>query len=179
MAACWGETYAGQGKVPKVPLTEITAGTQYACGLAGDGSVHCWGYDNWGQASPPSGVFNQVTAGADFACGLQASVPRAVGVTGSGVRPAHLPISSPRSAPAGTSPVGSPPRDRPSAGEIRKTEALQHLQPIASPAWHRAGFHVALTHQARSCAGHLEGAPALCAPRLVRPDQCRYQPRRE
>ena len=52
-------------------LTQISAGTEYACGLRADGSVTCWGDNSYGQAVPPVETFTQISAGWYHTCGLQ------------------------------------------------------------------------------------------------------------
>ena len=55
-------------------FTEVSAGSQFACGLSLAGAIRCWGDDQWGQASPPSqSNFGQVSAGTGHACAVDNS----------------------------------------------------------------------------------------------------------
>lgn len=67
-------------------FTQITAGSEFACGIKADGSAWCWGSDNSGQlgngaaitANQPNpvlvdgnGVWTQLSAGNEHICGIQ------------------------------------------------------------------------------------------------------------
>jgi len=52
-------------------FTQVTAGTDYTCGLRNDGAVSCWGDNRYGQSEPPRGPFTEVSAGIERTCGLR------------------------------------------------------------------------------------------------------------
>ena len=49
----------------------VSAGTFYACGVRGNGTVACWGKNSAGQATPPDGTFVSVSASYTHTCGLR------------------------------------------------------------------------------------------------------------
>ncbi len=63
-------------------FSQISAGSDFVCGLRTGGSMTCWGGNRYGQAMPPAGTFTQVSAGwnssssevtENSACGLRAN----------------------------------------------------------------------------------------------------------
>ena len=66
---CGGETILVH---TRAPFVQISAGSQFGCGLTVGGSLRCWGDNQWSQAVPPaSGVYSQVSAGIAFACAVE------------------------------------------------------------------------------------------------------------
>lgn len=52
-----------QAVAPDVPMSDLTAGPWYTCGIAKkDGALHCWGASGAGQADPPEGTFDAIRA---------------------------------------------------------------------------------------------------------------------
>ena len=54
-------------------FTQLTAGTNYTCGLRTEGTAVCWGEDRYGQSTPPGGTLTGLTTGDTHACGLRAN----------------------------------------------------------------------------------------------------------
>ncbi len=52
-AKCWGADWFGQSTIKPNDLVQISAGSNYTCGVTSKGRVKCWGYNKFGQAAPP------------------------------------------------------------------------------------------------------------------------------
>jgi alpha-tubulin suppressor-like RCC1 family protein len=68
---CWGANEYGQATPPSGTFTQISASSQYTCGLKSDGTIACWGSNEYGRATPPTGTFTQISAGVYHGCGLR------------------------------------------------------------------------------------------------------------
>src|SRR5207302_1770774 len=74
---CWGGNDGGMASPPPGAFRQVSAGSNYTCGLLRSGHVRCWGgrvgegYD--AHLNPPRGLFHSVSTGGYYACGLRAT----------------------------------------------------------------------------------------------------------
>ncbi len=88
-------------KTLTVPVyRQVSAGTDYTCGLKVDNTLACWGDNGNGQATPPAGSFKQVSAGYTHTCALKADNTLACWGTTITAKLLRLPEASSRSARA-------------------------------------------------------------------------------
>ena len=52
-------------------FAEVSAGSQFACGVTTSGALRCWGDNQYASAAPPAGSFTQVDAGIAHACAIE------------------------------------------------------------------------------------------------------------
>ena len=68
---CWGgSNYYGQSDAPARKFSDISSGSNYACGILVNGDVECWGSNRSGQTDSPAGKFTDIAAGGGFACAI-------------------------------------------------------------------------------------------------------------
>lgn len=66
---CWGDDRHGQSSPPNLSgARAVSAGTDHACAIASDQTVHCWGSNDWGQ-SDPSALQPAITGAREIAAG--------------------------------------------------------------------------------------------------------------
>ena len=63
----------GQAEPKTARFTAVSAGTNFACALRGDGTLACWGQNDAGQAMAPPGQFIAVSTGWRTACAVRTS----------------------------------------------------------------------------------------------------------
>ncbi len=69
---CWGAGYGTPPGALADRMNQISAGTDYTCGIRkSDGSLACWGDGALGPGVPPAGDFTALAAGPQHACALR------------------------------------------------------------------------------------------------------------
>ena len=130
---------------PSIAATRISAGTQHACALDDQGTIHCWGR---GAVNPPSGQYVAIASSLDRACAIRSSDGQVScwGNTTEHVHRGFRQIHIARDHGCGVTTSG--------AATCWGTGPLANVQPPAGP------FAKVVTHHSQACGLRPDGTTA-------------------